>query len=483
MFDDADSSSGYSSDYSSSSDSSYAPSVLIQQLEAEVNGKVHAGIDLVNFVQQVWGLDSLTIDRLLSIQVSLGDSQKNNYFRSESRCEAYRSFLSVASGLVEAAVKGLGEETLGDISLDWLNDRSAGDSVRHMPGAVNLWTAFLPSDEVPELSLAKGVLELKWNMDQEDEADSQSSREDLLGFLPEGSTTINGGRQVSFEGASNVLDDGDDGHPLRGSMLPLYAMEALSLGSRYYVNGLLVDGFQVTVCYFDHFIVACTKSFSFEDDPAKLALALYALNRCDLARAGFDPHLRKSCSHSRGPGDSASFDCRLPVEDVVGSYFEYPPALVQSVDSQPSTHVCLHVSEVIQRPQELIGRATAVYKVRRHLADGTFSGEPIVYKLSWESARSMSPVDIVKGLKQTLPEEVHDYLPDFILTTTLTAQCLHLPWPRLGLALEKQEEPLLRGTLGKFYHHLWEAGSIDNFKRAWLDCVECEFLTLTPSPV
>ncbi|TEB26068.1 hypothetical protein FA13DRAFT_1795923 [Coprinellus micaceus] len=30
--------------------------------------------------------------------------------------------------------------------------------------------------------------------------------------------------------------------------------------------------------------------------------------------------------------------------------------------------------------------------------------------------------------------------------------------------------------VGKLYHKLWEAGSIENFKQAWLDCVECLYL-------
>ncbi|TEB27493.1 hypothetical protein FA13DRAFT_1794664 [Coprinellus micaceus] len=71
-----------------------------------------------------------------------------------------------------------------------------------------------------------------------------------------------------------------------------------------------------------------------------------------------------------------------------------------------------------------------------------------------------------------------DYLPELTFTRTFTAEELDLPWLRLGLNLNPNtyNDRVLRGMVGKLYHKLWEAGSIENFKQAWLDCVECLYL-------
>jgi hypothetical protein len=72
--------------------------------------------------------------------------------------------------------------------------------------------------------------------------------------------------------------------------------------------------------------------------------------------------------------------------------------------------------------------------------------------------------------------EAQDPLPEFTFTSTFTAEELNLPWLRLGLNLtpSNYSDWVLRGMVGKFYHKLWEAGSIENFQQAWLDYVECE---------
>ena len=234
----------------------------------------------------------------------------------------------------------------------------------------------------------------------------------------------------------------------------------MASSSRYYVVGLVIDRFTVTVCYFDRFLVTCVASFSFAEEPSKLALVLYAMNRCDRLRAGFDPHLRAS------PVKEA--EQTRPVEALVGSVFEYP-------ETSASAGICFRVSGIIQQPDELIGRATAVYKAQRRLADGTFSEEDFVYKFSWPSQNRLSETEVVRTLKDRLPKEAHDHLSDFTFTRTFTAVDLDLPWLRLGLDLtaDNHNERVLRGIVGKLYHKLWEAGSMDNFKQVWLDCVEC----------
>jgi hypothetical protein len=44
------------------------------------------------------------------------------------------------------------------------------------------------------------------------------------------------------------------------------------------------------------------------------------------------------------------------------------------------------------------------------------------------------------------------------------------------------QDHVLRMMWGEPYRQLWEVGSIENFKQAWLDCLECELFFEDLSP-
>ncbi|TEB16002.1 hypothetical protein FA13DRAFT_1804799 [Coprinellus micaceus] len=487
---------------------------LFQQLENEIGTNIHLGVDLSKFSQEVWGLDKEIFDKVLAMPMALEKMDVEKYRECTKDDDLHKSFLDISGQLLRDVSKELGDEeneTFTDTFWDRLLQNPASRSRQSVPDVVNTWKPLPPAGATPSLSTAKSVFELKRiprekekqeeedieEVDEKDEEDADvrdgavrgeednddndeskptpSSKKDAdsqrsldIGVSKRTASTL----KRSFDSVKDA-DDEDGGSPkkqrcgdetaLKNSLLPLYATDAMASSSRYYVVGVVVDRFAVTVCYFDRFLVTCVASFSFEEEPSKLALTLYAMNRCDRLRAGFDPHLQPAADNESGK--------TRPVENIIGSIFEYP-------DTPSSSGTCLRVSGVIRQPDELIGRATAVYKVRRRLADGSFSEEEYVYKLSWPSKTRLSEIEVVEILKERLPKDAHDHLPDVTFTRTLTAEDLKLPWLRLGLDLtsDNHKERVLRGMMGKFYHKLWEAGSIENFKRAWLDCVECLYL-------
>ncbi|TEB26076.1 hypothetical protein FA13DRAFT_1713504 [Coprinellus micaceus] len=263
--------------------------------------------------------------------------------------------------------------------------------------------------------------------------------------------------------------------------LGCYALETLAATLRFWVIGILLDKKIVTACYFDRHLVVCTEIFSFSLEPQKLALVLYTINQCSPTQLGFDPHLRPWSLHTTDEITPEMMTAlNRPVKDPIGSFIEYTPSEIEEVGpgEDPELPVSLRIEEVLQRPEDLISRGTLVYKVVRRLSDSSYSDEKYAYKLSWPLAKRKSEFYIVKLLKERLPEESHTHFPQFLFTVMFTSETLKLPWRDLSLELRENnhQERVLRGLLGTICKKLWEVGSAENFRTAFLDCVKCHHL-------
>ncbi|TEB27487.1 hypothetical protein FA13DRAFT_1666854 [Coprinellus micaceus] len=461
------------------------------------------------------------VDKLLATHIVLEETDRATYEGCTKDDDLQKLFVAISSRLLREASRLLGDEGNGqntETFWDRLHLSASSRGQHYLPDVINTW-APLPSDGTPPpLAVPKGIIEIKrlpvdqenyneWNWsdsDNEEEPavwsahvsgvhDVEALKEPvnteepthLNGRNPEvatGSQTSRSGTQSSgspersylgLKGPVDAIKDTDDAHasvpkkqrqdepPLHNSLLPLYATKAMASSGRYYVVGLVVDRFMVTVCYFDRFLVACFASFSFAEEPSKLALVLYAMNRCDCVHAGFDHHLRTLL-------DNKLSQEVHPTDQVVGSVFEYP-------ETSTSSGASFRVTDVIQRPDELIGRATMAYKVQLCLPDGSVSEEEVSFKLGWPPKSRFSDIKVVQTLKERLPKDSQVHLPNFKFTRAFTAEDLNLPWLRLGPnhTVDSHKGRVLGGVMGKSFHKLWEAGSMENFKQAWLDCVEC----------
>ncbi|KAF6755720.1 hypothetical protein DFP72DRAFT_811237 [Ephemerocybe angulata] len=268
--------------------------------------------------------------------------------------------------------------------------------------------------------------------------------------------------------------------PIGSSLLQLASLArgCLASTSRLWVTGLVIDGCKVTATYFDRNLVACAAPFDFDEEPSKLALVVYAMSMCSRSAAGSDPHLRSWPSHTTEPITAAmERELERPVDDVVGSCFEFPSEIheIQEPGSVSSPIHCFRVTGWIQKPIQLINRCTMVYKIQRVPEGNSVSKEDLALKLSWPPESRTSEIEVLKALKKKLPKRLHAHLPNVEFATTFTAEQLSLPWLRLGLELspENHEARVLRVLASSYYDKLWEAGSIETFKQAWLDCVEC----------
>jgi hypothetical protein len=251
-----------------------------------------------------------------------------------------------------------------------------------------------------------------------------------------------------------------------------YALECFAANSRHYVVCIAVNSWDIMVLYFDRTLVLQVAEFNFEVDPGALALVLYGTHVCDLRHAGFDPNLR--AGPASFPLAEANED-EHPVETPIGSYFHL------TEDNHEGSKIAIkkiyQVTEVLSSTSDLIGQATAVYGVREcSPIKNELSSERYALKLSWPLKSRVSEIDVVQRLKDKLPTDLHAHLPSLEFSTDFDAQRLQLPWLQLNLNFTStnHQERVLRVLSEKKYSKLWEAGSVEAFKQAWLDCVECK---------
>jgi hypothetical protein len=255
------------------------------------------------------------------------------------------------------------------------------------------------------------------------------------------------------------------------------ATECLAESARRWVTGLFIDSFEVTACYFDRRMVSCSTPPHFDRNPAALALVLYAVNSCTRDQAGFDPNLFSSPTADTvveeardGPdllasqmvglgfnftsravddrdskGNRQNQSCDRGQDDVDDSLNpvieEHKERRIQGSTVEPSS--CFRISEFIRKPDELIGRATAVYKAHWSLSNDE---EPCALKFSWPLKSRTFEIDILKHLKGVLPSSSHDHFPHIFFSQTWTADQMKIPALSLNLSLygESQQERVLK---------------------------------------
>ncbi|KAJ3503295.1 hypothetical protein NMY22_g18297 [Coprinellus aureogranulatus] len=232
----------------------------------------------------------------------------SKYKQCSTEDDLCKAFLTISERFLSAASEKM-EDELNDAFTDTFWDRlrqnPAKGGHQRTPNVINAWKPRLSNGVAPSLPVAKTIIELKRppRIDATNGEDDDEKEEPIPEVSPTEHSQERDSRQsmLTFKRSFDSIKDKDDQDgstakkqrcqeelPLQNSLLPLYATETLASSSRYYIVGLVIDQFTVTVCYFDRFIVTCVATFSFEDEPSKLALVLYAMNRCDRLRAGFE---------------------------------------------------------------------------------------------------------------------------------------------------------------------------------------------------
>jgi len=97
--------------------------------------------------------------------------------------------------------------------------------------------------------------------------------------------------------------------------LATYALECLGASSRHYTTGIFIDKYHVSLWCYNRTTVLRSSIFKWNEDLQSLALALFALTRCDMKHAGFDPNVHHFVPPQ--PDDPVSASAILPLEHPV----------------------------------------------------------------------------------------------------------------------------------------------------------------------
>jgi hypothetical protein len=143
--------------------------------------------------------------------------------------------------------------------------------------------------------------------------------------------------------------------------LATYVLEAMAVSTRHYTTGVFIDKYAISLWYYDRACVVRTVNFDFTDEPARLALILYAMSNCSTIHAGFDPFLLPDPT-------TAVSSVNAPLTKLTGAHFVFPPdGQTTTVDSS-DTRFC--IKNVLSEYRGLIGRGTMVYHVSQIHEDG-----------------------------------------------------------------------------------------------------------------
>jgi hypothetical protein len=470
-------------------------------LHSDIEANIFSGVSIQDFVAHVWGVDTERSENILArtwqVQ-SLPDFATYSAVASEK--ELYAPFGRIAEQLVaqlwgnfrkdqqEADIRFWNER--GEIALKGRNERK--------PDMVTFWRGV--TEKAPHWMLARHFLEFK-ALDKvtppvksgleaipEDEDDRKSETYGVGSRTTGGSnrrTTRTAEAEVaatssvgskrkrinddmvssSSKRAKGSEGDNEVAHSIgKSSLVQLasYALESMITASRVYASGLLVDRFKVSLWYFDRACIISSLTFRWDEEPAKLALVIYALSICDDRRAGYDPHLalepklKVTKAATRMTPQETSKILHLP-----GSVISYAGLPI------------LKVEKLIYAYTGLIGRGTMVYGVSRRDNPGR---KHEALKVSWPLKTRSLEGEIVRRLTEKMPGWKR-HLPQIEQFLTRTAEELGLPRVELLKLIATKEgfaDRLLHVLLMREYKKLWEVDSVEEFQEVFVDCLECE---------
>lgn len=252
--------------------------------------------------------------------------------------------------------------------------------------------------------------------------------------------------------------------------LASHALDSPYEGNRQYTAGFFIDGLNINIWYYDRTAAMRCVSFDFTtpEGVKRLALSLFALGQSNLKLAGFDPCLYRLTSPPSGHAITAEY-----VDPV-----DRPEVNVRKPCYIFFSQVFVN-KELSSRFRVINGRGTLVLVVSKVVIDSALSDTDDVLKLSWQEPARTNEGDIITKIRAALPGRC---LPDHLFYTKITANDTALPRTQIrevlleegniDKALELDDCDL--HFVAKRFKKLSSVRSVDEFKRVFLDCLECE---------
>ncbi|PPQ90629.1 hypothetical protein CVT25_006612 [Psilocybe cyanescens] len=500
-------------------------------LKKDLDGHVYDQVSVAEFVEHVWKLDQETLKKISDANFQLCQEPLAKYRQvltlggKFSEPELHQPFHEMVRGLLKDVCDHLSIDHSMLTTYFWdacgraiLRSKSANDTEERIrkpdllevyipmpedgqPALIPTWHEVHASAEFKKKKLEEEPLPASdlASIPEED----QSMPTTGTGAGPKARTTrrrarttassdsnvdsSDSARTGSKRSASSLSSDNRPTKKARAKInvsqdelqLATYALECLHVGNRHYVTGIFIDGFSIKLWYYDRTAAMCTGFFDFgtASGTTDLALTLFALSQCNMQQAGFDPHLHRITLPEAGQFIQPSFIVPLarPEEDVTKLCYRFPSLA-------PQNDCIFTAQEILAQYKGITGRGTTAIAGKLGCVEGALSERLYVLKMSWQYITRKHEGDIVRQLRDALPGWT-DHLPDPVFHTKLTGTELGLPTRSIREILEKDGRTSISGKNDRDLHvivtnrykNIWKAKDVEEFKRIFLDCVECHY--------
>lgn len=260
-------------------------------------------------------------------------------------------------------------------------------------------------------------------------------------------------------------------------------LECFGCSSRHYVTAILVEGTSVSLWYYDRVAIFRTHTFNFDEarnGARLLAIALYALDQADMKHSGFNPHVYQFFPPS-DPTTSVTKACikvleRPPLDnEMLTLCFHFPQINPSQID------YVFQIQEILSKYRAIVGRGTFVAAVQVYEMGKSIRRDHHVIKTSWQYKSRKSEGNILALLRKTIPAWAK-CLPDPLFHTTYTGAQLDIPRSWIQLLEMDAGKPIMDRDMHILvscrYKNIWEADNVEEFKKIFLDCVECKCIIL-----
>ncbi|KAJ3495577.1 hypothetical protein NLJ89_g10605 [Agrocybe chaxingu] len=268
--------------------------------------------------------------------------------------------------------------------------------------------------------------------------------------------------------------------------LATYALECLGDSSRHYATGIFIDSTSVNLWYYDRSAVIRASKFQFSGGENNhgtklLAVALFALSQATMKQSGFDPFVHKF----KKPKKDDVLVQEHNIEAIT------VPLSIRSKTcfrfSKNGEDFIFVIDNVLYTYSSIIGRGTYVASGRRAYIGSPLGKISNVLKLSWQLQVRHAEAELLRRIRGQLPDYWHRHLPAVRFSAIYKPEELGLPRSKLKEVLKpvgkEIQERDLHVLVTDLYHKLHEAADVEEFKRIFLDCLECHYHTYTTGRV
>ncbi|KAL4256400.1 Protein kinase domain-containing protein [Pleurotus pulmonarius] len=276
-----------------------------------------------------------------------------------------------------------------------------------------------------------------------------------------------------------------------------YALELLASTCRRWATGVVITDTEVTLHYYDRMGAIFTKPFKFDEEPWKLALFALAIGQCNLVQAGFEPlvayNVDAMLSQSLGSLNGAVL--KVPKEasnegSVTRGDGTNGIKFVDNLGRGVYSHFQI-TGDPLYIYGGLTGKGSHVlpgYLVRMEGKGATDdqTEEPIipvnakgsmVAKLSWPmEERPFLEAQIINTLANKIPW-IKRHLPKIHCALTIKDESMGLPRHLFHnmITAHKLEQRYFTLLFTDCYEHLWNIKTLDDFQVVYIGIVECHY--------